>query len=154
MSNPIGTFTCKLDSKGRLSFPADFREQLGELADDYFVLRPGLHGTYLELYTMNDWLRQEEIFKKLNRFDRETQEYVRAYVNGSRRVKLDASGRILIPKDLLDKAKLNKDIVINSMITSMEIWDKELYDANVGGLSGDELAKGIEKLFAGFSFGA
>lgn len=154
MSNPIGTFTCKLDAKGRLSFPVDFREQLGELADDYFVMRPGLHGTYLELYTMKDWLQQEEIFKKLNRFDKQTQQFIRAYTDGSRRAKLDASGRILIPKELLDRGKLSKDIVINSMVTSMEIWDKELYEANVSSLSGEELAKGIETLFAGFSFGS
>ena len=153
MSNPIGTFNCKLDSKGRLSLPADFREQLGEQADEFFVMRPGLHGTYLELYTMRDWLQQEEIFRKLNRFDKRTQQMVRAYTDGSRRAKLDASGRILIPKELLDRGKLSKDIVINSMVTSMEIWDKEIYDANVGSLSSEELAKGIEELFAGFSFG-
>ena len=153
MSNPIGTFTCKLDSKGRLSLPSDFREQLGEQADDYFVMRPGLHGTYLELYTMTEWTRQEEIFKKLNHFDKETQEFVRAYIDGSRRTKLDASGRILIPKDLLDRSKLSKDVVINSMFSNMEIWDKDLYDAQVGRISGEALAKGIEKLFAGFSFG-
>ena len=154
MSNPIGTFTCKLDAKGRLSLPADFREQLGEQADDYFVMRPGLHGTYLELYTMSDWQRQEEIFKKLNRFDKRTQQMVRAYIDGSKRAKLDASGRILIPKELLDRGKLNKDIVINSMFTNMEIWDKELYDAHIGGVSSEELAKGIEELFSGFNFGA
>lgn len=154
MSNPIGTFTCKLDAKGRLSLPADFKEQLGEQADDYFVMRPGLHGTYLELYTMSDWLRQEEVFKKLNRFDKRTQQMVRAYIDGSKRAKLDASGRILIPKELLDRGNLSKDVVINSMFTNMEIWDKELYDAHVGSLSNEELAKGIEELFAGFSFGA
>lgn len=153
MSNPIGTFTCKLDAKGRLSFPSDFREQLGELADEYFVMRPGLHGTYLELYTMRDWLQQEEIFKKLNRFDKRTQQMVRAYTDGSKRAKLDASGRILIPKELLERGKLSKDVVINSMVTSMEIWDKELYDANVGSLSSEELSKGIAELFANFSFG-
>ena len=154
MSNPTGTFTCKLDSKGRLSLPSDFREQLGEQADDYFVMRPGLHGTYLELYTMSEWLRQEEIFMKLNHFDKQTQEFVRAYIDGSRRTKLDASGRILIPKELLDRVNLSKDVVINSMFTNMEIWDKELYEAQVGKLSSEELAKGIESLFAGFSFGA
>ena len=154
MSNPIGTFTCKLDSKGRLSFPADFREQLGELADEFFVMRPGLHGTYLELYTMKDWKHQEETFKKVNPFDKGNQLLIRAYTDGSRTAKLDANGRILIPKELLERGGLSKEVVINTMINNMEIWDKDAYYANIGSLSSEEVSKGISELFANFSFGS
>ena len=98
MSNPTGTFTCKLDSKGRLMLPADFRDQLGSLTEEDFILRPGLHGDYLELYTNSDWNRRKEILMQVNTFDRRKLDVMRKYLDGVKRVKLDASGRLQIPK--------------------------------------------------------
>ena len=117
-------------------------------------MRPGLHGTYLEIYTMKDWKHQEETFKKVNPFDKGNQLLIRAYTDGSRTAKLDANGRILIPKELLERGGLSKEVVINTMINNMEIWDKDAYYANIGSLSSEEVSKGISELFANFSFGS
>ena len=48
---------------------------------------------------------------------------------------------------------LNKDIVINSMFTNMEIWDKTKYDERVNAINSEELAKDVEELFSGLAFG-
>ena len=152
MSNPSGTFTCKLDAKGRLMLPADFREQLGSLAEEDFILRPGLHGDYLELYTISDWNRRRDILMQVNTFDRRKLDIMRKYLDGVKRLKLDASGRIQIPKDLLERSGLNKDIVIDSMFTNMEIWDKTRYDERVNAISTEDLAKGVEELFSNLNF--
>ena len=152
MSNPTGTFICKLDSKGRLMLPADFREQLGGQTEEDFVLRPGLHGTYLELYTIGDWNRRRDVLMQVNTFDRRKLDIMRKYLDGVRRVKLDASGRLQIPKDLLERGALSKDVVIDSMFTNMEIWDKTRYDERVNAISADELAQGVEDLFSSLTF--
>ena len=152
MSYPTGTFTCKLDSKGRLMLPADFREQLGSQAEDDFILRPGLHGTYLELYTIGDWNRRREILMQVNTFDRRKLDIMRKYLDGVKRVKLDASGRLQIPKDLLERSELAKDIVIDSMFTNMEIWDKDKYEERVNAIDTDALAHGVEELFSNLNF--
>ena len=152
MSNPTGTFICKLDSKGRLMLPADFREQLGSQTEEDFILRPGLHGTYLELYTVTDWNRIRDILMKVNTFDRKKLDIMRKYLDGVKRVKLDASGRLQIPKELLERSELNKDVVIDSMISNMEIWDKAKYDERVNAISPDDLAQGVDELFSGLDF--
>jgi MraZ protein len=153
MSNPTGTFTCKLDAKGRLMLPADFREQLGNQVDEDFVLRPGLHGDYLELYTNSDWNRRKEILMQVNTFDRRKLDVIRKYLDGVKRVKLDASGRLQIPKELVDRHGFTKDIVINSMFTNMEIWDKTKYDERVNSITDEELAQSVENIFSGLNFG-
>ena len=142
MSNPTGTFTCKLDSKGRLMLPADFRGQLGSQAEEDFV----------QLYTASDWNRRRDILMQVNTFDRRKLDIMRKYLDGVKRVKLDASGRIQIPKDLLDRSGLVKDIVIDSMFTNMEIWDKAKYDERVNEISTEDLAQGVEELFSNLNF--
>lgn len=153
MSNPTGTFTCKLDAKGRLMLPADFREQLGSQVEEDFILRPGLHGTYLELYTISDWNRRREILMQVNTFDRRKLDIMRKYLDGVKRVKLDSNGRLQIPKDLLERSELCKDVVIDSMFTNMEIWDKAKYEARVNEIDSEALASGVEELFSGLQFG-
>ena len=152
MSNPTGTFTCKLDSKGRLMLPADFREQLGNQVEEDFILRPGLDGTYLELYTISDWNRRRDILMQVNTFDRRKLDIMRKYLDGVKRVKLDANGRLQIPKELLERSELVKDVVIDSMFTNMEIWDKTKYEERVNQIDSEALAQGVEELFSNLSF--
>ena len=124
MSYPVGHFNCKLDAKGRLMIPSEFKEQMGEQVEEGFVLRPGLHATCLELYTRKDW--------------DEVQAQLRASFAGARFVKLDATGRLQIPKDLIEKGALVKDVIITSVTTKMEIWDKERYDQSINELDDEE----------------
>ena len=93
-----------------------------------------------------------DILMQVNTFDRRKLDIMRKYLDGVRRVKLDASGRLQIPKDLLDRSELTKDIVIDSMFTNMEIWDKAKYEERVNAISTDELAQGIEDLFSNLNF--
>jgi Uncharacterized protein conserved in bacteria len=117
--------------------PADCKEQLGELADEGFVLRPGLFSKCLELYTMSDWKRTQDKLAGLNQFVRSNVELVRKYNAGAKLVKLDASGRIQIPKDLLEKGGLQKDVVLTSLTVKMELWDKDAYDTMLNSMDED-----------------
>ena len=128
MSYPVGQINCKLDSKGRLMMPSEFKEQLGIQADEGFVLRTGEGKKYLELYTRKDWDEaQEKLHNSLNQFNPKHQAVMRKFNDGTRVAKLDANGRLQIPKELIEDAHLVKDIVITSVTTKMEIWDKALY---------------------------
>lgn len=129
MSYPVGEISCKLDSKGRLMMPSEFKEQLGNQVDDGFVMRPGLFDKCLELYTRKDWDEvQEKFHNSLNPFNPQHAAAMRKFNAGARFAKLDANGRLQIPKELMDKGYFVKDIVISSVTTKMEIWDKALYE--------------------------
>ena len=128
MSYLVGQYNCKMDAKGRVLVPSEFKEQLGEQVDEGFVLRPGLHSTCLELYTRKDWDEvQDQLRAAFSQFKAKQEAVLRKYNAGARFVKLDASGRLQIPKDLIDKGALVKDLVITSVTTKMEIWDKDRY---------------------------
>lgn len=147
MSYPIGSYHCKLDAKGRLMLPADCKEQLGEIANQGFVLRPALFDTCLELYTMDDWLRNQEKLKALNPFVKSNVEFIRKYNAGAKQVKLDSTGRMLIPKNLIDDGKLTKEVILTSLTTNMELWDKETYNARISAFDQDSFEKSAtEKL--------
>lgn len=140
MNYPIGEYYCKLDSKGRLLLPSSFKEQLGEALDEGFVLRPGLFDNCLELFGMRDWKAMQEKLGKLNPFKAENLTLVRRFNAGARMAKVDANGRLQIPKDLLEKASLSKEVVMTSLYDRMQIWDRSLKEIEDSKITEKELA--------------
>ena len=134
MSYPIGHFNCKLDAKGRLMLPAEFREQMGEQAEEGFVMRPSLFddSTCLDLFTRRDWDEQQlKLRARFNIYDEEGVQALRFLNEGVRFDKLDASGRLQIPKELMERGGLTKEVVVEALANKMEIWDKSRYDKSV-----------------------
>ena len=67
----------------------------------------------------------------LNRFNKKNNDFIRCFTAGVKTVEMDASGRLLIPKDLVNYAKIKKEIVISSTVNILEIWDKSLYETAI-----------------------
>ncbi len=126
--NLIGTYECKIDAKGRLMLPQAFKKQLDSVLKDGFVLKRAVFQRCLELYPIAEWNAVSQKVNKLNRFNKKNDEFIRRFNAGLKPVEIDASGRILISKDLHAFAQTKKEIVVNAAINILEIWDKELYE--------------------------
>ncbi len=129
MPNLIGTYDCKADAKGRLTMPSDLRKQLAPVLSEGFVLRRSVFQKCLELYPMSEWNLLMNKINQLNRFSKKHDDFIRRFMAGVRLVELDSTGRLLIPKDLKDFAKISKNVVLTSAISIVEIWDKDEYEA-------------------------
>jgi MraZ protein len=65
---------------------------------------------------------------KKNRFKKKNNDFIRRFSAGVKPVEIDATGRLLIPKNLVDIAGISKEVVLSSAINIIEIWDKESYE--------------------------
>jgi MraZ protein len=72
-----------------------------------------------------------ERVNKLNRFNKKNNDFIRRFTAGVKLVEIDASGRLLIPKDLVVHAAMKKQVVISSAVNILELWDKENYEAAI-----------------------
>ena len=127
MKTLIGTYECKVDAKGRLLLPTSLKKQLGSL-EEGFVLKRSVFQPCLELFPMSEWSKMMLKINKLNRFIKKNNDFIRRFTAGVKMVEIDATGRLLIPKDLVFFAQIDKDIVLNSAINIIEIWDKKQYE--------------------------
>ena len=128
MLNLIGTYECKADTKGRVMVPAPLKKQLMAVMAEGFVIKRAVFGASLEMYPMAEWNMIMKRVGGLNRFKRKNIDFIRKFTAGVKVVELDASGRLLIPKDLLEFAGISKDLVFASAINIIEIWDKDRYE--------------------------
>lgn len=137
MINLIGTYECKSDAKGRLMFSSAFKKQLDSVLQDGFVVKRAVFQPCLELYPMREWNLMMEKINKLNRFSKKNNDFIRRFTAGVKMVELDATGRILIPKDLFEFAGIKKQVVMSSSVNIIEIWDKEKYEKAIDDAADD-----------------
>lgn len=145
MLNLIGTYECKADAKGRIMVPIALKKQLAPIAEGGFVLKRSVFQECLELYPMVEWEAMMQKIGKLNRFNRKNNDFIRRFTAGVRVIELDATGRLLIPKDLMTFAGIQKDLVLSSAINIVEIWDKDKYEQAIDNAVDDfaELAEEV-----------
>ena len=128
MQHFIGSYECKADIKGRIMLPAALKRQLNNSLDKGFVIKRAVFNKCLEVYPLNQWENLMDRVNKLNRFNKKNNDFIRRFTAGVKFVEIDATGRVLIPKDLTNYAKISKEVVVSSVVNILEIWDKTLYE--------------------------
>ncbi len=128
MKNLIGMYECRADAKGRLMLPSGLKKQLASELQECFVLKRSVFNSCLELHPMAEWNATMANVNKLNRFVKKNNDFIRRFTAGVRMVDADFSARIQIPKDLINFAGIEKQIVLASVGSIIEIWDKVQYE--------------------------
>jgi MraZ protein len=127
----IGEYQHSIDTKNRAIMPSKLREKLG----DDFVMTKGLDNC-LFIYSMHEWKIVEDKLKNLPMTNKDARAFVRFFFAGASECELDKQGRMLIPSNLKEYAKIDKDIVIVGVSTRIELWSLEEWnrfnsDANI-----------------------
>jgi MraZ protein len=127
MTSLIGEYDCKVDAKGRFMFPVNLRKQLEEVFEKGFVINRNLHQKCLVLYPMAEWNKLNKKLSKLNRLIKANDVFVRRFTGGATAADADSTGRVLLPKSLVEYADIKTDIKVLGSNNVIEIWDKKLY---------------------------
>jgi MraZ protein len=118
-----GRFEHIVDSKGRVSIPARFRELLAEKYDDRLILTN--FDRCLVAYPYEEWRVLEERVGSLSMVKKEVKAFQRFFISGATECPIDKLGRILVPPTLRDYAQLGRNVVFAGMLRKFEIWSKE-----------------------------
>ncbi|QIX26356.1 division/cell wall cluster transcriptional repressor MraZ [Nocardioides sp. JQ2195] len=114
----FGTYTPKLDEKGRLFLPAKFRE---DLAEGLVVTRG--QERCLTVWSMEDFGRLTDRLREAPVTNKGARDYVRMLFAAASQELPDKQGRISIPSVLRDYASLTKDVMVIGAMNRIEIWD-------------------------------
>jgi len=123
MDNFIGNIDAKVDVKGRVIIPADFRKMLQLMEDRRLILRKDIYENCLVLYPALVW--EEELAtlrSKLKKYGKQSRQIYRKFIQDSNLLEMDSNGRILIPKRYLQIAGINTDVRFIGVDKTIEIW--------------------------------
>ncbi|MFD1904847.1 division/cell wall cluster transcriptional repressor MraZ [Paenibacillus rhizoplanae] len=119
----MGEYQHSIDDKGRIIIPAKFRDMLGTS----FVATRGLDSC-LFVYPMEEWGIMEQKLKKPFTDEIGCPCVQPLFFSGATECVWDKQGRVNLPGNLRQYAKLDKDCVILGVSNRVEIWNKQLWE--------------------------
>lgn len=123
-----GLSSGQIDSKGRITIPANYRTLMVEESSGSLVVTIDTESRCLLLYPFPAWQIIEEKLENLPSFQPAARRVQRLLMGHATEVELDRQGRILLPNLLRDYAELDKTVMLVGQGKKIEIWSEPLWE--------------------------
>lgn len=136
-----GSAPARIDDKGRLKVPTDFRRLIEDrYGPELFVT--SLRGDSALLYPLPVWEEIEQRLAALPSTDQAKVRYLERVNYFGQQVSLDVQGRIVIPQILREQAAINGDVVVSGQLNHLVVWNHERFVKRLESepLSADDLS--------------
>ncbi len=97
---------------------------------------------------MSEWKIVEDKLKSLPMTSKDARAFVRFFFAGASECEIDKQGRVLIPTNLKEYAKIEKDTVVIGVSTRIEIWSLDEWNRfnNDANISYEDVAEKMAQL--------
>jgi MraZ protein len=119
----LGTYTPRLDEKGRLILPAKYRDELGK----GLVLTRGQERC-IYVFSDREFEKFHEQIQQAPLSSRDARDYIRVFLSGASDEVPDKQGRVTIPTPLRTYAGLDREVTVIGAGNRLEIWDTPSWD--------------------------
>jgi MraZ protein len=121
-----GSSPAKIDDKGRLKIPTDFRRVIEErYGPELFVT--SIEGDCAWLYPLPVWEELEGRLAGMPATDRVKARFLERVSYFGQQSRLDVQGRLLIPQILRESAGMNGDVVVSAHLDHLVVWNRERF---------------------------
>ena len=142
-----GVAQLSLDSKGRLTVPSRYRDELLEERCAGRLVITADFDKCLLIYPLPDWEPIQQKLISLSSLNPRIRKLQRQLIGYADDTAMDAAGRVLISPELRDYAALGKSVVLVGQGHKFELWDKEKWKQELAqgtGFSEGELPPELE----------
>lgn len=120
----LGTYTPRLDEKGRIILPAKYRD---ELANGLVLTRGQERCIYV--FSQREFENVHEQMRQAPLASRQARDYIRVFLSGASDEMPDKQGRVTIPAALRSYAGLDREVTVIGAGSRAEIWDTQAWNA-------------------------
>ena len=122
-----GSHITRVDEKGRLKLPAEFKRQIDEEYGGQFYIT-SKDGETAEIYPMREWEKYEQKLAAVPNSNAAKQKLLRWLNYFGQPVEMDGQGRVLLPQVLREKAELIAEVVVSGSEWHLEVMNRTRYD--------------------------
>jgi MraZ protein len=125
-----GTHLTRLDDKGRLKMPAEFKRLIDEKYGAQFYIT-SLDGKSAKVYPMEEWEAIERKLAALSNFNPTKQRLLKHTSFYGQVVEFDGQGRLLMPGIIRESADLKGEVAVSGYLTYLEVQNADALRAEV-----------------------
>ncbi len=126
MSSFKGSYEYSVDSKGRINIPSRLRKYVSPDANDTFIVTRG-YEKCLFVYPLDEWNRLEQSIRDLSPTNPKHRFFMRTLLELATESQLDGQSRVTIPRELLQFAGIENDVLILGVLERIELWNPIVY---------------------------
>jgi MraZ protein len=119
-----GNHPTRVDEKGRLKVPAEFKRTVDEKYGAQFYIT-SRDGKIAEIYPFEEWQRIEEKLSRLSNFNPAKKNFLKRTNYYGQQVEIDGQGRLLIPQILREAAGIKGEVAVMGMLTYLEVHNMD-----------------------------
>jgi MraZ protein len=119
-----GNHPTRVDEKGRLKIPAEFKRVIDEKYGTQFYIT-SLDGKVAQIYPFEEWERIEQKLASLSTFNPTKKKFLARVNYWGQQVEMDGQGRLLIPQLLREKATIKGEVAVLGNLTYLEVRNME-----------------------------
>jgi MraZ protein len=132
-----GNHPARVDEKGRLKIPAEFKGRVDEIYGNHFYIT-SKDGKRAEIYPLKEWEKIEEKLALIPSMNPAKQKFLDITSYYGQMADMDAQGRILLPQLLRETAKVTAEVVVFGKQTYLEVLNHEAFKAQLTPLTDEE----------------
>ena len=121
-----GNHPTRVDEKGRLKVPAEFRRVIDEKYSQQFYIT-SLDGKVAQIYPFEEWERIEQKLAGLSTFNPTKKKFLSRVNYWGQQVEMDGQGRLLIPQLLRESAAIKGEVAVLGNLTYLEVRNAETF---------------------------
>jgi MraZ protein len=119
-----GNHPTRVDEKGRLKVPAEFKRVIDEKYGTQFYIT-SLDGRVAQIYPFEEWERIEQKLANLSTFNPTKKRFLSRVNYYGQMVEIDGQGRLLIPQLLRESAEIKGEVAVLGNLTCLEVRNLE-----------------------------
>ena len=127
----LSTFENKVDSKGRVSVPSQFRAMLHGQDFSGIVLYESSINHCIEGCSIERIQKLSEAIDDLDPSSRERDAFAATILGGAAQLPFDSDGRVILPKNLMEFAGIKDKAVFIGKGQTFEVWEPKLFNEYV-----------------------
>ena len=124
----IGTHENKIDRKGRVSLPADYRAELPKEDERVIYIFPSLYTTALEACDRIQLEQHAARIGALDQFSQEEAYFSSQILAEARKITIDGDGRVVLPAEFVSHASIDGTALFVGGGPKFHIWQPDAYD--------------------------
>ena len=140
-----GNHPTRVDEKGRLKVPAEFKRVIDEKYAQKFYIT-SLDGIVAQVYPFEEWERIEQKLAALSTYNPTKKKFLNRTNYYGQVVEMDGQGRLLIPQILREAAQIRGEVAVLGNLTYLEVRNLEALDKEIQEPFTDEDIKTLDDL--------
>jgi len=125
-----GNHPTRVDEKGRLKVPAEFKRLIDEKYGTQFYIT-SVDGKVAQVYPFEEWQRIEEKLSRLSNFNPTKKKFLNRTNYYGQLVEIDGQGRVLLPALLRDSGEIKGEVAVVGNLTYLEVQSIEAYKKDI-----------------------